>query len=150
VHAKWLDVQSMQKLVVLRPLSSRARNHVKKKYPVRLAPARAWHSVRWDQYWALLVAKRIPQQAQRWYVTHVQDFLDAVQPNSLKDLSREEITGYLQQTSSQGKWQDWQFRQVVDALQLLLVDLAGVKAAQLVDWDYWREAGITVTLYHLH
>jgi hypothetical protein len=105
---------------------------------------------RWDQYWALLVAKRIPQQAQRWYVTHVQDFLDAVQPNSLKDLSREEITGYLQQTSSQGKWQDWQFRQVVDALQLLLVDLAGVKAAQLVDWDYWREAGITVTLYHLH
>jgi hypothetical protein len=56
----------------------------------------------------------------------------------------------LQQTSSQGKWQDWQFRQVVDALQLLLVDLAGVKAAQLVDWDYWREAGITVTLYHLH
>jgi integron integrase len=103
---------------------------------------------RWDQYWALLVAKRIPQQAQRWYVTHVQDFLDAVQPNSLKDLSREEMTGYLQQTSSQGKWQDWQFRQVVDALQLLLVDLAGVKAAQLVDWDYWREAGAVLPADH--
>ena len=80
----------------------------------------------------LLVAKGIPQKAQRWYVTHVEQFLGAVQPNSLKGLTTDDITGYLRQTSSQGKWQEWQFRQMVDALQLLLVDLAGVKAAGLV------------------
>ena len=71
---------------------------------------------RWDQYRELLVAKRIPQKSQRWYVTQVEQFLGAVQPNSLKGLSADEITGYLHQTSSPGKWQDWQFRQMVDAL----------------------------------
>jgi len=103
---------------------------------------------RWEQYRALLVAKRIPEKAQRWYVVHVQQFLRVVTPTSLKGLSADEITGYLQQASSQGKWQDWQFRQLVDALQLLLVDLADVKAARVVDWDYWREAGAALPPDH--
>mgnify|MGYP006267597963 CR=1 FL=1 len=71
-----------------------------------------------------------------------------VKPNALTGLSAEEITGYLRATSSQGKWQDWQFRQLVDALQLLLVDLADVKAARVVDWDYWREAGPALPADH--
>ena len=33
---------------------------------------------RWDQYRELLVAKRIPQKAQRWYLIHVEQFLGAV------------------------------------------------------------------------
>ncbi len=103
---------------------------------------------RWDQYRELLIAKRIPEKAQRLYVTHVEQFLGAVQPNSLKGLSADEITGYLRQTSSQGKWQGWQFQQLVDALQLLLVDLADVKAARVVDWDYWREAGTVLPADH--
>jgi integron integrase len=103
---------------------------------------------RWDQFRELLVTKRIPQKAHRWYVTHVQQFLAAVKPNSLTELSADEITGYLRQTSSQGKWQDWQFRQLVDALQLLLVDLANVKAAKVVDWDYWREAAAALPADH--
>lgn len=103
---------------------------------------------RWDQYRELLVAKQIPAKAQRWYVAHVERFLDALKPNSLKRLSSDQITGYLREISSQGRWQDWQFRQLVDALQLLLVDLAQVKAAQVVDWDYWREAGVALPPVH--
>ncbi len=102
----------------------------------------------WEQYRELLVANRIPQRAQRWYCVHVQQFLAALKPSSLKGLSADEVTGYLQQASSQGKWQDWQFRQLVDALQLLLVDLADVKAARVVDWDYWREAGAVLPADH--
>ena len=71
-----------------------------------------------------------------------------VKPSSLKGLSADEITGYLRQTSSRRKWQDWQFRQLVDALQLLLVDLADVKSAQVVDWDSWREAGAALPADH--
>lgn len=33
-----------------------------------------------------------------------------------------------------------QFRQLVDALQLLIVDLAQVPTTDEVDWDYWKEA----------
>ncbi len=50
--------------------------------------------------------------------------------------------------SREGKWRDWQFRQLVDALQLLLVELADVKAARQVDWDYWREAGAALPADH--
>jgi len=57
-----------------------------------------------------------------------------VQPNSLKGLTADELTGDLRQTSSQGKWQGGQFQQLVDTLQLLLMDLANVKAARVVDW----------------
>ena len=104
--------------------------------------------MRWGQYRKLLGAKGIPQEAQRWYVTHVERFLGAVQPNSLKGLSADEITDYLRQGSSQGKWQGWQFQQLVDALQLLLVDLAEVEAARVVDWDDWREAGTVLPADH--
>ena len=57
-----------------------------------------------------------------------------MQPNSLKGLTADELTGDLRQTSSQGKWQGGQFQQLVDTLQLLLMDLANVKAARVVDW----------------
>ena len=53
-----------------------------------------------DHYRELLIAKRIPQRAQRWYVTQVLQFLGLVQPNSLKGISADEMTGYLRQTSS--------------------------------------------------
>ena len=103
---------------------------------------------RWDPYRELLVAKRIPGKAQRWHVAHVEQFHDALKPASLTQLSAEQMTGYLRQASSTGQWQDWQFRQLVDALRLLLVDFAQVKAAQAVDWDYWGEAGAALAADH--
>jgi integrase len=36
---------------------------------------------------------------------------------------------------------DWQFRQIVDAVQLLLVDLARAPVASALDWDEREEAG---------
>jgi len=37
---------------------------------------------------------------------------------------------------------EWQFRQIVDTLQLLLVDLAQVPGAKRVDWDDWKAGGM--------
>jgi integron integrase len=42
----------------------------------------------------------------------------------------------------------WQFRQMVDAVQLLLVDLAGCPAGRELDWDYWRDAGADLPADH--
>ena len=148
MHAKWFNLRALQKIVEFaKRYQERAimsRNSTLSGSPRRENGTPS----RWDQYRELLVAKRIPQKAQRWYVTHVEQFLGAVHPNSLKGLATDDITGYLRQTSSQGKWQDWQFRQMVDALQLLLVELADVKSAQVVDWDYWRKAGAVLPADH--
>ncbi len=50
---------------------------------------------RWDHYRELLATKRIAQEARRWYAAHVERFLAAVKPTSLKALAADEITGYL-------------------------------------------------------
>ena len=33
---------------------------------------------------------------------------------------------------------DWQFRQAVDAIWILLVDMAGVDWTRTFDWVFWR------------
>ena len=90
---------------------------------------------RWDQYRALLLRKRIPEKAQRWYVARVEGFLKEVRPESLPALSKDQITAYFQEVSSRGELSEWQFRQMVDAIQLLIVELAGVRAGSEIDWD---------------
>lgn len=95
----------------------------------------------WDRYLDLLAHRGVPEKFRRWYVRRVEDFLKAVRPGSLAGLSAEEVTGYLQEASSRPGLADWQVRQLVDALQLLLVDLAQVPAGRGVDWSYWKEAG---------
>jgi hypothetical protein len=95
---------------------------------------------RWDQYRELLARKGVPQKAQRWYVAWVEAFLKEMRPEWLRELTPEDITGYLQEVSSRRRLHDWQFRQLVDALQLLIVDLARVPAGKEVDWEYWKEA----------
>ena len=45
VFVKCFNVQSTQKLIELRQTLTRARNPVKTKYAIRLAPTRAWYSV---------------------------------------------------------------------------------------------------------
>jgi hypothetical protein len=76
-----------------------------------------------------------------WYIRRVEGFLKARRPASLSQVTAEEITGYLQEVSAQAQLADWQFRQLVDALQLLFVDLAQCPAGKVVDWDWWKAGG---------
>jgi integron integrase len=103
---------------------------------------------RWDQYVDLLDRRRVPEKARRWYVARVEGFLKDLQPGSLGELTGDEITGYFQMVSSQGKLADWQFRQFVDAIQLLVVDLARLPVGGEIDWDYWKEAGRPLDAAH--
>ena len=43
---------------------------------------------------------------------------------------------------------EWQYRQAVDAVQLLLVDLAQSKASREIDWDFLKEAGRALDAGH--
>ena len=96
---------------------------------------------RWDQYVDLLIRKGVPEKARRWYVARVEAFLKEVRPDSLSRLTEEQITGFFQKASSRGELAEWQFRQLVDAMQLLIVDLAQAPVGKAIDWDYWKEAG---------
>ena len=103
---------------------------------------------RWDQYVELLEKKQVPAKARRWYVARVEEFLRQVKPESLQQLTVDQVTGYFQAISRHGKLLDWQFRQTVDALHILLSDLANAPVAGKLDWDYWREAAVELKPVH--
>ncbi len=102
----------------------------------------------WDRYLDLLAKRGVPQRFHRWYVRRVEEFLKAVRPDSLKQITADQVTGYLQQASTRQGLAGWQFRQAVDALQMLLIDLAQAPAGKSVDWDYWKEASASLPEDH--
>ncbi len=95
----------------------------------------------WDRYVSLLEEERIPEAARRWYVVRAQDFVDAMRPKRLRELSAKEITGFFPAYARERRLTDWQYRQTVEAVQLLLVRLGGCPAAKTVEWDFWVEVG---------
>jgi hypothetical protein len=54
--------------------------------------------------------------------------LKEVQPESVARIAPDVIVDYFSRVSVEGKLADWQFRQMVDAIPLLVVDLAGAPA----------------------
>lgn len=79
-----------------------------------------------------------------WFVRRVDGFLKALRLMFLAG----EIAGYLRQASSQAQRINGQFRQLVDALQLLFVNLAQSSARNETDWDGWKAGKLPLGTNH--
>jgi hypothetical protein len=95
----------------------------------------------WDRYLSLLERERIPANQRRYYVQRAEAFIEAVRPTRLREVSADQITAFFPRYARDRRLNAWQFRQTVEAVQLLLVDLSQSPAARDVDWDYWKSAG---------
>ncbi|WP_167757091.1 integron integrase [Thiorhodococcus minor] len=102
----------------------------------------------WDRYLAVLERERIPANQRRYYVQRAEAFIDAVKPTRMREVTPDQITAFFQSYARQRRLNAWQFRQTVDAVQLLLVDLSGSPSARDVDWDYWKSAGADLAPDH--
>ena len=92
--------------------------------------------------------ERVPANARRWYVQRAEDFVAAMRPERLSELTVEEITAFFRRYARENQLTDWQFRGTVDALQLLLVELAQAGAAREVDWEHLWESGRALAAAH--
>ena len=86
----------------------------------------------------------MPQRARQWYVLRAKEFLAGMRPDSLSELTGEDVDTFFRETLEAGRLTEWQFRQLVEAVQLLVVDLAQVKAGNKVDWEVWKVASRTL------
>jgi integron integrase len=102
----------------------------------------------WDRYADLLLRNHVAEKARPWYIRHAKAFLDTMPVEKLSQLTLDDIEGWLRQTSARRKLDAWQFRQMVEAVQLLVVDLAQVPGGKLVDWDWWKLAGEELSQAH--
>ena len=64
------------------------------------------------------------------------------------EVSVGQITTFFPRYAREQGLNEWQYRQAVDAVQLLLVDLAQSKASREIDWDFLKEAGRALDAGH--
>ena len=102
----------------------------------------------WDRYLDLLMRERVPEKVRPWYVKRAKEFLKAMGSDILSHLTTEEVNDYFRKESASQRLNSWQFRQLVEAVQLLVIDLAHVRAGNSVDWDYWKVAVEALPLDH--
>ena len=93
---------------------------------------------RWQQYIHLLSLRKIPEKARRYYVRHVEDLIKESNQTPLLNLSREVLEAFLRRRANNPRMEDWQVRQCVDAIQLLMEELAHAPVAKEIDWSAWR------------
>lgn len=90
----------------------------------------------WHRYHDTLVRSGVPQKYRAWYVRHVQALIAAFPGRKLSELHVNEIEQYLNSLQQQ-QLEDWQLRQQVDAIRLLLLDTLQLESAKQVDWGAW-------------
>jgi len=105
------------------------------------SPPEAHQPSGWDRYLSVLERNRVPLKQRRWYVLRAEDFIDAVWTTRMGEVSAEQITALSPRYAREQRLNEWHYRQTVVAVQLLLVDLAQVRAGKSVDWADWKEGG---------
>lgn len=94
----------------------------------------------WDGFIEICRARSVPERALRWYVVRVERYLKTFPDQRLRTHTEQMVTGYLQDAGRDSELPSWQFRQVVDALQLLFVELVRPEWAAAFDWRYWLDS----------
>ena len=101
----------------------------------------------WDRFVDRARGNGVKGAALRWHVLRAEAYLKAFPDKRLSEHSAEDVTGYLEGVGRKEGIADWQFVQIVDAIQNLL-QTAGVAVADEVDWMYWRDSARALAAGH--
>jgi integron integrase len=102
----------------------------------------------WERYVKAVQDSGVPEYQQRWYVIRAKEFLRANAATRLKNQNPEKVKRYLQGLGRKSKLQDWQFVQIVHALEILFAQVIRAEWAKDVDWEYFKQAAKTLTPRH--
>ena len=91
----------------------------------------------WNNYIEQLNKRAIKETAQRWYVIHVEQYVKSIPDKKLKYHTAENVSQYFSTTGRNKPLTGWQFRQCIEALEILFCDVLGVAWSQQVDWTFW-------------
>ena len=89
----------------------------------------------WDKYIEKTISYRVPEKARRWYVRHVETFIEAHSDRRLAHITALDVRRYLDGIGRNERIEDWQFSQLVHALQILFVEMVRPKWINGFLWD---------------
>ncbi len=120
--------------------------------PIITRPKKHWHRNAkysgWHQYHAALVRRAIPQKLHTHYVNHAKLLFKHTEGQRLKHLTQSQLTEFFTITSHDNNVPDYQFKQIIKALEILLVDVANVPWADSFNWSYWNSATASIDAKH--
>lgn len=102
----------------------------------------------WDHFIAYVGKKGIKDHVVRWYVRRAEQYISASSNQPLAQHTARHVEQYLRGIGGKHQLQPWQFRQVVEALQILFVDLVGAAWAGHFDWAYWLASARELEGHH--
>lgn len=108
----------------------------------RIAPAV------WKHFLELVHAKGLRPPIDRWYVIRAEQFEKALRGQDIANCTPDDVTTHLTALGQEGRLEDWQFRQVVAALELLLRRTLALPWADGFDWGFWHDSAKSLTPNH--
>lgn len=110
---------------------------------IALNNASGWHS-----YKISLTNRKIKSSVHRWYVLHVKAFLNYFTGMRLSDLNADTVNLHLQQLQPAQFQHDWQQRQYINAIEILLVDTAKLSWSGSIEWDQLKRNAASLPVNH--
>jgi integron integrase len=109
-----------------------------------LAVQRFWHN-----YFSVLEKSSVPARSRPWYRKHVEGYIRAYEGRRLSAHTAQNVDSYLNAKGRLPQLQEWQFRQIADALRILFRNLLATPWAQEYDWYRWRAFARTLEADHV-
>ncbi|MCX4187833.1 integron integrase [Methylophaga sp. OBS4] len=87
------------------------------------------------------------QKHAHWYMRRVEEYLSVRSRRPVSDHTADEITGWFSDLGRKATLTDWQFRQCVEAVGILM-RVAQAPAFKQVDWKFWLSGGKPLETNH--
>ncbi|MET0069962.1 MAG: site-specific integrase [Candidatus Thiodiazotropha sp.] len=92
----------------------------------------------WHNYLSILEKNSVPANARQWYRRHIEEYINAHSTVKLQQHLPHHVDRYLNAKGRLPRLEEWQFRQIAEALRLLFCELINPAWASEYDWYRWR------------
>ena len=94
----------------------------------------------WKNYVKKTKSYNVPTKSVPWYVKHVEQYIQAYPEQRLVHHPARNLNDYLQHLGRNAQLSDWQFKQALDALRILFVDIVRAPWAATFHWHHWADS----------
>ena len=92
----------------------------------------------WDNFIEKTKAYGVKDSAVRWHVKHAEQYIKAYPNHKLSAHPAQFVEKYLNGKSRNFRLEEWQYQQIVDALEILFTKMVQVPWARDFDWKIWK------------
>ncbi len=103
---------------------------------------------RWTRFLQALEARGIFQPYARWYVIRAEHFLHTLSKDTDSRYTADNVSAYLRRVGRDGNLRDWQYRQLVEALEVLSGSVLELPWSRDFDWGHWRDSARQLETRH--